>query len=115
MVWALLLCFLVIIGLLSLHGTHGVPWGRKLKRLYAGVANKAEWMAPDEVVEQVRRDYLRIVAWLDSAPFMDHPRHRARISVGRLFTTLSSSHQPGIAFYRRLDCTASHPGAPFFG
>jgi hypothetical protein len=77
MIWAMILCFVVMIGLLSLHGTHAAPWGRKLRRLHVGVAQKAEWMAPDDVVEQVRRDYLHIVEWLESAPFLDHPRHRA--------------------------------------
>ena len=77
MMWALILCFLVMMGLLSLHGRHAAPWGRKLRRLHAGVAQKAEWIAPDDVVEQVRHDYRHIVEWLESAPFLDHPRHHA--------------------------------------
>ena len=77
MIWALILCFLVMMAWLALRGTSAIPWGRKLRRLRAGVAQKAEWMAPDEVIEQVRRDYLRVVEWLESAPFLDHPQHRA--------------------------------------
>jgi hypothetical protein len=77
MIWTLILCLVVMMGLLALNGKHVVPWGRKLRRLHAGVAQQAEWMAPDDVVEQVRRDYLHTVEWLESAPFLDHPRHRA--------------------------------------
>ncbi|MEO8609604.1 MAG: hypothetical protein ABI690_17055 [Chloroflexota bacterium] len=77
MIWALILCFLVMMGLLAWRGTHDAPWGRKLRRLHAGVARQAEWMAPDDVVEQVRHDYLHMVEWLETAPFLDHPRHRA--------------------------------------
>jgi hypothetical protein len=39
-----------------------VPWERKMRRLQPG--DTAEWMAPDEVVEQVRSDYLRALEWL---------------------------------------------------
>jgi hypothetical protein len=39
-----------------------VPWERKMRRLQPG--DTAEWMAPDEVVEQVRNDYLRAQDWL---------------------------------------------------
>src|SRR5436190_8915358 len=77
MIWTLILCFVVMMGLLALNGKNVVLWGRKLRRLHAGVARRAEWMAPDDVVEQVRRDYLHIIEWLESAPFLDHPRHRA--------------------------------------
>jgi hypothetical protein len=77
MIWALILCFVVMMVLLSLQGAKGVPWGRKLRRLHAGAAQRAEWMAPDDVVEQVRCDYLRVIEWLESSPFMDHPLHRA--------------------------------------
>jgi hypothetical protein len=77
MIWALILCFLLMLGLFSLQRTNTVTWGRKLRRLHPGVAHQAEWMAPDDVVEQVRRDYLQVVEWLESAPFLDHPRHRA--------------------------------------
>ena len=39
-----------------------LPWRAKMRQLR--VAEKAEWMAPDEVVEQVRAHYLEAVAWM---------------------------------------------------
>src|SRR6187549_3309276 len=77
MIWALILCFLVMMTWLALRGNNPAPWGQKLRRLHAGVTERAEWMAPDEVVEQVQHDYLLVVEWLESVPFLDHPRHRA--------------------------------------
>lgn len=35
-----------------------------MRRLQAGVGRKGEWMAPDEVVEGVRGDYLAAMRWL---------------------------------------------------
>ncbi len=35
-----------------------------MRRVQAGVARAAEWMAPDEVVKQVRQDYLAAARWL---------------------------------------------------
>jgi hypothetical protein len=43
-----------------------VPWVRKMRRLHP---QKAEWMAPDEVVEQVRADYLLGLQWLAESVF----------------------------------------------
>lgn len=35
-----------------------VPWAQTMKRLNPGVANRAEWMAPNPVVQRVKQDYL---------------------------------------------------------
>jgi len=35
-----------------------VPWLDKMTRLHAGVRHRAEWIAPYEVLEAVKRDYL---------------------------------------------------------
>lgn len=35
-----------------------------MRRIRAGVASKAEWMAPDDVVDCVREDYLAAVRWM---------------------------------------------------
>lgn len=35
-----------------------------MRRIRAGAARKAEWMAPDEVVDRVREDYLTAVRWM---------------------------------------------------
>lgn len=49
---------------MALNSSNPVPWLHKLRRVNAGAAHKAEWMAPDEVVAQVRADYLAAVHWL---------------------------------------------------
>ncbi len=48
-------------------GREPMPWTLRLRRVQAGVAGKAEWVAPDAVVDQVRRDYLEAVEWLGGA------------------------------------------------
>ena len=48
---------------MSTHNGDRVPWADQLKKLHAGVPHKAEWMAPDEVVNQVRGDYRRALDW----------------------------------------------------
>ncbi len=63
MTWALLLVIGVFVVIMSLNGRGQVPWGNKMRRIHAGVARKAEWMAPDEVVAQVRSDYLSASRW----------------------------------------------------
>ncbi len=68
MIWALLLVMLLVLIAMSLNGNNRVPWSDKLRRVRAGVPNRAEWMAPDPVVDQVRHDYLMALDWLqDSA------------------------------------------------
>lgn len=42
-----------------------VPWADQLTRRHAGVSAQAEWLAPPEVVRQVKRDYLAAYAWLE--------------------------------------------------
>jgi hypothetical protein len=39
-------------------------WPSDLKRLHPGVANKAEWMAPDDVLHAVQADYLHAQRWI---------------------------------------------------
>jgi hypothetical protein len=67
MVLALLVVIVAIIILMSFNGTGQVPWANKLKRVHAGVARKAEWIAPDDVVAQARIDYLAAVNWLQES------------------------------------------------
>ncbi len=65
---ALFIVFLLVIVLMSMYGKSRVPWAAQLRRLHAGVSEKAEWMAPDTVIQQVRSDYLLALDWLhDSA------------------------------------------------
>jgi len=64
----LLLALLSIIVAMSMYGKSRVPWATKLRRVRAGESQKAEWMAPDTVMAQVRSDYLKALDWLhDSA------------------------------------------------
>ncbi|MBC7870963.1 MAG: hypothetical protein H7Y09_09010, partial [Chitinophagaceae bacterium] len=67
MTWAILLVFLIVAGVMSLGGRKQVAWVSKMWRVHAGVANKEEWMAPEEVVNAVREDYLAITRWLQES------------------------------------------------
>src|SRR5262245_50935552 len=42
-------------------------WPGSLRRLHAGVNNKAEWMAPDDVIHRVETDYLNAQRWMADA------------------------------------------------
>lgn len=64
MPWALLLGLLAIAIIMAMHSRGQVPWLDKMRRINAGVAQKQEWMAPDEVVDKVRSDYLTANRWL---------------------------------------------------
>jgi hypothetical protein len=55
---------LAVVIIMTMNGRGQVPWVSKMRRIHAGVARKAEWMAPDEVVNQVRADYLAATHWL---------------------------------------------------
>jgi hypothetical protein len=67
MIWALLVALLVIIVFMFVGSARQVPWGKRLRRVHAGVAGKAEWMAPENVVEAVSRDYLAAMRWLQES------------------------------------------------
>jgi hypothetical protein len=42
-------------------------WPGNLRRLHAGVNNKAEWMAPEDVIQRVELDYLNAQRWMADA------------------------------------------------
>jgi hypothetical protein len=68
MTWAFLFIFITVIVIMSLNTTGPVPWLSKMRRVRAGAARKAEWMAPEDVVQEVREHYLEAIHWLhDSA------------------------------------------------
>ena len=69
MVWAILFAVLVIVALMTLNNAGRVPWANKMRRVNAAAVNKAEWMAPDEVVQQVKRNYLDAINWLHDSMF----------------------------------------------
>jgi len=70
MIWAFVLVLLAIVFVMSVNNAGQIPWGDKMRRLRAGVAHKAEWMAPDDVVQQVRAHYLDAVGWLQDSMLM---------------------------------------------
>lgn len=50
---------------MSYRATGGqVPWSGDMRRVRAGKARRAEWMAPDQVVHEVRQNFLEAVMWL---------------------------------------------------
>ncbi len=71
MMWAILLAFLVIVGVMSLIGRQQVSWVSKLFRVSAGVAHKAEWMAPEDIVKVVEQNYLEAMRWLPESMLDD--------------------------------------------
>jgi hypothetical protein len=64
MTWMLLLAFLIAVGVISLSSQRQVPWASRLRRINAGAASRAEWMAPQSTVDAVRSDYMRAMHWL---------------------------------------------------
>jgi hypothetical protein len=50
--------------ILWLSAPRAVPWANELVRLNPGAGDRAEWMAPPEVVRAVKRDYLATQSWL---------------------------------------------------
>ena len=49
---------------MSYRATGGqVPWSGEMRRVRAGEARRAEWMAPDQVVHEVRQNFLEAVTW----------------------------------------------------
>lgn len=68
MTWMILFAFLIVVGAMSLSSQRQVPWASGLRRVNAGVARRAEWMAPRHIVHAVKVDYRRASRWLsDSA------------------------------------------------
>ncbi len=57
MVWAFVI-LIVIVVIMSVN----FPWSGRMRR-----AHKAEWMAPDDVVQQVREHYLEAINWLNDS------------------------------------------------
>ena len=56
--------FIAIVIIMMVARRRAAPWSGNLQRLHAGVKNKAEWMAPDNVVQAVEADYLAAQHWM---------------------------------------------------
>ncbi|MEL6151738.1 MAG: hypothetical protein AAFR56_19070, partial [Chloroflexota bacterium] len=54
--------------------SYQVPWARHLKRMHAGSATRAEWIAPDNVLQQVEEHYMEALYWLQDAA-VNPPEH----------------------------------------
>ncbi len=64
MIPVLLFVFGALLIILWLSAPRAVSWANELVRLNPGAGNRAEWMAPPEVVRAVKRDYLATQSWL---------------------------------------------------
>lgn len=62
---------LLLAVLIARHGRSRMSRFTKLRRIHAGVFQKAEWMAPDTVLLQVRSDYLGALQWLQDSALKD--------------------------------------------
>ena len=71
MTWAILLAFLFVGGIVSVSGKKQVPWADKLYRVNAGVRSKGEWLAPEDIQNDVRADYLAAQGWLQDSLLAD--------------------------------------------
>ncbi len=76
MLIALVLIFVGIFCIVFVAGREPIPWTNRLRRVHAGVSRKAEWVAPDDVIQQVSSDYLCAVEWLAGAA-LGKDTHRA--------------------------------------
>jgi hypothetical protein len=68
MVAGLVLAFVGLLLLAWCLAPRGVPWANALVRARAGAGRgQAEWTAPPDVIQAVKRDYLTAQAWLARA------------------------------------------------
>ncbi|TVR23424.1 MAG: hypothetical protein EA396_04110 [Anaerolineaceae bacterium] len=64
MTWMIVFVFALALVALTMSSSRQVSWIGAMRRVNAGTVDKAEWMAPDEVVEQARAHYLEAMDWL---------------------------------------------------
>lgn len=66
--FTLLVLLCAAVGIVVLRGRRRVPWAAKLSPMGPADGTTEAWMAPQNVLRQVERDYLAAVGWLqDSA------------------------------------------------
>src|SRR5258708_6072515 len=68
-----LIVVMVIVGVTIIRRRR-MAWPGAMRRLHAGVPNRAEWMAPDDIVRLVEADYLRAQKWLVGALLVSYTR-----------------------------------------
>ena len=69
MALGVLAVILLVIIIMALSGRQQVPWSSKMRRLHAGSANRASWIAPEIIVHHVQNDYLDTMGWLTESVF----------------------------------------------
>ena len=74
MTWAFVIIFIVIVVIMAWNNSGHIPWADRMRRLRAGAAQKAEWMAPDDVVERVCSEYLEAINWLNESMLITWPQ-----------------------------------------
>jgi hypothetical protein len=65
--FAIIGLIIAIIAVIVLRQRTRMTWPVALRRLHAGVNDKAEWMASDDVVQRVEADYLAAQRWMSEA------------------------------------------------
>lgn len=87
---------------MSMSNRGRVPWSNKLRRLHADVPHKAEWMAPESVVNRVRADYRATLDWLHDSvlrgvayQWRSAPQHLSGAYLKRYRATLKHQRQAG--------------------
>ncbi|MEQ8674408.1 MAG: hypothetical protein RLP44_06830 [Aggregatilineales bacterium] len=100
MSWLILLVVLVIGGLVSLSGRKQVPWADKLYRINAGVQSKGEWLAPDDIQNDVRADYLAAMGWLQDSLLADLS-YQWTSAPNMLSGTFLQRHQEILTHYKK--------------
>ncbi len=86
MLVALVLIFVGIFFILFAVGREPTPWTNRLRRVHAGVSRKAEWVAPDDVIQQVNSDYLCAIEWLADAALGEETHRAPHYLTGRFLT-----------------------------
>ncbi|PJF40532.1 MAG: hypothetical protein D6737_01640 [Chloroflexi bacterium] len=105
MVWALLIMIATVTLLMALSESGQLPWARRLHREHAGSAHKAEWMAPEDILQQVEYDYLAAHQWLGESALQSW-RLQAMQASSWLAGDYLKQHQKLIAQYQvmRVPC-----------
>src|SRR5437879_1609937 len=74
--FAIIGVIIAMIAVVAIRGRMRVTWPGTLRRLHAGVNDKAEWMASDDVVQRVEADYLAAQRWMSEALLAGYVRFR---------------------------------------
>ncbi len=99
MTWVMFLLLIVVFLAVMLRGGSPVPWLRQMYRARRGSNRRGDWMAPEEIVQRVRQDYLTTMAWLQERALEDWERQWAE-APGYLDGAYLRRHQRLLVRYR---------------